>query len=159
MKGPKTYPDGFTVWIYGRKGEWVLSGESERIKCEHEMVSTIQSPADSRLAKGQTYKVGIRYQRAWLSYDRLQNSFYQTRASEVFTFNLKDEFPATSNHRKSILLLREKNTTILEGPTALGQSELYWESRVEDGLFSSPRTIWERKQHDELKEKEKEEND
>lgn len=51
MKGPKTYPDGYTVRIYVRKGEWVISGESERIKCEHEMVST--DPKPRRLAPRQ----------------------------------------------------------------------------------------------------------
>ena len=160
MKRPKTYSDGWTEWRWARAGEWVFSGESERIKCEHEVVSTIQRPADSRLAKSQTYKVGVKYKKAYLTYNRLSGSFDTTRVDrKMTTFIFKDEFPATSNHRKSILLLNEKNTQIVEGPTALGQSELYWESRVEDGIFSSPRTIWERKQHDELKEKEKEEND
>lgn len=66
---------------------------------------------------------------------------------------------ATSENRKNLYFLNEKNMKLIDGPTALGQSRLYWKSRVEDGLFSAPRTIWEQAQHNELKEKEKQEND
>ena len=63
---------------------------------------------------------------------------------------------ATSENRKNLYFLNEKNMELIDSPTALGQSRLYWKSRVEDGWFSAPRTIGERAQYDELKEKEKE---
>ena len=66
---------------------------------------------------------------------------------------------ATSENRKNLYFIREKNQQLIDGPTALGQSRIYWESRVEDGWFSAPRAIWERAQYDELVEKEKQEND
>ena len=65
---------------------------------------------------------------------------------------------ATSENRKNLYFLNQKNMELINGPTALGQSRLYWKSRVEDGLFSAPRTIGERAQYDELVEKEKQEN-
>ena len=73
------------------------------------------------------------------------------------TFTFPNQFPSTSNHRKSLDLIERKKQKLLEDPTALGQSDLYWKSRVGDRILRSPQTIWERNQHDELKEKE--END
>lgn len=143
-----------------KKGTWVYYGKSEKIKCEHELVDTIIN-TDGRLAKGQEYHYGLKYRRVWLTYDPDEGDFVVKKTEKLKNLNSAFsgwKFSATSESRRKLRFLRRKNMEIVEGPTALGQSRLYWKSRVENGLFSSPRTIWERAQYDELKEKE-EKND
>lgn len=143
-----------------KKGTWIYYGKSEKIKCEHELVDTVVN-TDGRLAKGQKYHYGLKYRRVWLTYDPDEGDFVVKKTEKLRNLNSAFhgwKFSATSESRRKLRFLREKNMEIVEGPTALGQSRLYWESRVEDGWFSAPRTIWERAQHDELVEKEKQEN-
>lgn len=131
-------------------------GKSEKIKCEHELVDTIVN-TDGRLAAGQKYKWGVRFQRQWLTYNGAEFEPIKTGELKVFIWENESLWlNATSENRKNLYFLNQKNMKLIDGPTALGQSRIYWESRVEDGLFSAPRTIWEREQHDELKEKGKE---
>ena len=142
-----------------KKGTWVYYGKSEKIKCEHELVDTIVN-TDGRLAVGQKYKWGVRFQRQWLTYNGERFVEKETEKLKVLIWENESMWlNATSENRKNLYFLREKNQQLIDGPTALGQSRLYWKSRVEDGWFSAPRTIWERAQHDELVEKEKQEND
>ena len=142
-----------------KKGTWVYYGKSEKIKCEHELVDTVVN-TDGRLALGQKYKWGVRFQRQWLTYNGEEFETKETgKLKELIWENESMWLNATSENRKKLYFLNEKNMKLIDGPTALGQSRIYWESRVEDGLFSAPRTIWERKQYDELVEKEKQEND
>ena len=142
-----------------KKGTWIYYGKSEKIKCEHELVDTIVN-TDGRLAVGQKYKWGVRFQRQWLTYNGEEFETKETgKLKELIWENESMWLNATSKNRKNLYFLNEKNMKLIDGPTALGQSRLYWKSRVEDGLFSAPRTIWERAQYDELKEKEKQEND
>ena len=143
-----------------KKGTWIYYGKSEKIKCEHELVDTIVN-TDGRLALGQEYHYGLKYRRVWLTYDPDEGDFVVKKTEKLKNLNSAIpgwKFSATSKSRRNLRFLRRKNMEIVEGPTALGQSRIYWKSRVEDGLFSAPRTIWERAQHDELKEKEKQEN-
>lgn len=95
-------------------------------------------------------------ERVWLTYDP-DEGFVAKKTKRLKNLNSAFhgwKFSATSENRKNLYFLREKNQQLIDGPTALGQSRLYWKSRVEDGWFSSSRTIWERAQYDELKEKE-----
>ncbi len=163
---------GRTRGIWVEKGKWINQGESQRIKCEHELVDTIQTPNDSRLANGQTYKVGVKWKLERLSnYGLLPSETghgfitkFRDRAWRYRYLTGDDEFSATSASRVSVKLL-EKNTQIFDGPDALGRSRLYWEGIQETvgsspifGLGGTTRTRWERRQDDELKGKEKKES-
>lgn len=168
--GTRIDDEGYAFTVWTKKGKWLWNGESQRIKCEHELVDAIQTPNDSRLADGQTYKVGVKWKLEWLSnYGMLPGETghgfifkSRDRAWRYRYLTGDDEFSATSASRTSVTLL-EKNTQIFQGPNALGRSRLYWEGIQETtggGLFGggTTRTRWERRQHDELKEKEKKES-
>ena len=166
--GTRFDDEGFSYTIWTKKGKWLWNGESQRIKCEHELVDTIQTPNDSRLANGQTYKVGVKWKLEWLSnYGLLPggtgDGFIFKSRDRAWRYRYPDdEFSATSASRVSVQLL-EKNSQIFQGPVALGRSRLYWEGIQETtggGLFGggTTRTRWELRQHDELKEKGKKES-
>ena len=167
--GTRIDDEGFAYTIWTKKGKWLWNGESQKIYCEHELVDAIQTPNDSRLANGQTYKVGVKWKLERLSnYGQLPGE-----TGHGFIFKSRDsnwryqyltgdnEFSATSASRKSVTLL-EKNSQICDGPDALGRSRLYWEGIQETvgsspifGLGGTTRTRWERRQLDELKEDDK----
>lgn len=167
--GTRIDDEGYAFMVWTKKGKWLWNGESQRIKCEHELVDAIQTPNDSRLANGQTYKVGVRWKLERLSNygllpDGTGDGFWvKIRDSRWRYLYLTgdDEFSATSASRKSVTLL-EKNSQIFRGPDPLGRSRLYWEGIQETvgssplfGLGGTPRTRWERRQDDELKEEDK----
>ena len=163
--GTRFDDEGFSYTIWTKKGKWLWNGESQKIYCEHELVDTIQTPNDSRLANGQTYKVGVKWKLERLSnYGLLLGETghgfrFKFRDSVWRYYYPDDEFSATSASSVSVKLL-EKNTQIFQGPVALGRSRLYWEGIQESvggisGALGTTRTRWERRQHDELKEEDK----
>ena len=111
-----------------KKGTWVDYGKSEKIKCEHELVDTVES-TDGRLAKGQEYSYGLLFQRVWLTYDPDEGDFVVKKTEKLKNLNSAFhgwKFSATCESRRKINFLREKNMEIVVGPTALGQSRIYW---------------------------------
>ena len=151
-KRPKTYSDGYTDWIWARAGEWVFSGDSERIKCQHRLKNEIKD-TDTRLAKSQTYRAEVWWKLDYLTYSQEESDFKVARTD--LTWRVKPVvLSATSPTSAIVKILTEKNT-LVNILTEKGRSQLYWSSRTAHEPWVGYYTLWERKQHDELNSKSK----
>ena len=148
--------DGNRYVQFSKKGRWVYVGQSERIKCEHRLKNKIKT-GDARLAKSQTYRAEVWWKLDYVTWSKDEEDFKVVRTDEDWR---KEAFTMSATNPDSIRvkILPEKNTWVYT-LTEKGQSQLYWVSRIVNEAWKTwkdPYTLWERKQHDELKEQEKE---
>ena len=139
--------DGRQYVQYTKKGTWVYTGESERIKCYHRLANEV-TVGDNRLAKNQTYKVEVWYKLDLLTWSKYKEDFVVTFSDDNWR---KKPYTrsATSSGWKKIEIL-EQNTEIIELEEK-GSSRIWWKGRAVDRRW--PRKdyiVWEREQHDEL---------
>ena len=113
-----------TVWIM--PGEWIFSGESEKVKTSHFVHSEIADDPDRRLARNQHYFVGVYWKLDHLTYNGRE---FEVTKREIAWRRWNKKFNAHSSSRKKIDILVEKNREVSEGPDIAGSSQLFWVSQ------------------------------
>ena len=133
-QGKKTDGDGIEQVVWAKTGEWIFTGESERVRGIHNVLSEIADAPDMRLARHQSYFVGV--------YWKLDHLTYNGREFEVKKkdFEWRDwfkKFNAFASSRKKINIV-EQNTEVNEGPDIAGSSQLFWVSQKKTTAVGSP---------------------
>lgn len=149
-KGWVTDDDGHRYIDYTKKGRWVYTGESERIKCFHRLKNKIKD-TDSRLAKSQTYRAELWWKLDDLTWSKEEEDFKVARTDLTWRTRFY-VLSATSPSSAIVKILPEKNTRV-NILTEKGRSQLYWASKTAHENWVGYYTVWERKQHDELNSK------
>ena len=112
--------DGHRYIDFTKKGRWVYTGESEKIKCYHRLLNEVKV-GDNRLAKSQTYKARLRWQLERLSWSKDEEDFVHNGFSHWKTED--HTLSATSSSRTIAEMLKE-NTRIYKLEEK-GSSQLY----------------------------------
>ena len=122
-QGKKTDCEGIEQVVWSRTGEWVFSGESEKVKSVHWLHSEIADDPDMRLAKDQNYDVAVYWKLDYLTYNGYEFEVVET---DLLWNRWFKTFSAHSPERKKIDILTRKNTEVNEGPDVKGGSQLFW---------------------------------
>ena len=138
--------DGNQYKEYTKKGRWVYYSESERIKCEHRLLSEV-TVGDNRLAKDQTYKVEVWWKLDHLTWSKDKEDFVLKSSDWLW---LKDPYTLSAiSSSRTLIDLLEENTRIYELEEK-GSSQIWWEGRAVKPWLARNYIVWEREQHDEL---------
>lgn len=127
-QGKKTHEDGTTGTVWIMPGEWVFSGESEKVKSVHWLHNEIADDPDIRLAHDQTYTAAV--------YWKLDHLTYNGREFEVVESDNRfrkrtHTFSAHSPGRTKIDICYKRNTEVSDGPYIRGGSQLFWTKTVD----------------------------
>lgn len=122
-QGKKTDCEGIEQVVWAKTGEWIFTGESERVRGIHNVLSEIADNPDMRLARTQSYLVGVYWKLDHLTYNGRE---FEVTKMEIPWRRWNKSFNAFARSRKKIDILPEKNREVSEGPDIAGSSQLFW---------------------------------